>query len=459
MWNVLLVLLAGCQTGKTVIDGDSGSEEETPGYTEVQLSNVRGVLDEEYGTLLTITWDQAADATVWVEYSVDEGVWMASPPKAVSAGPAEQLLLGLPYEHDVTFRIVNDFGGGPLYSEDYEDNTYLFPDDFPEPLMVEGDSSKWDPDVSYVLLSLGTLGQGGAFVFIVDRQGRTVWARRSPPQTTSMHPRVSHDGTQLLIDENTFWAIFDAGKASRVQRMYIDGTIDETISTPGLRHAFTELPDRSLAWPATQKGSGPTNELIQIRSPDGDTETVFDCLEFLQAHNFRSYCGANTLWYDVQTDHFLYSLFTAETVVEVDRQTGEALRHFGHIEGAWGFSPEDSAFWWQHGAYYTEAGTLLVSSEAYQNASETVVREYALNEETETLEEVWSFGEGQGVWGSQMGEAHRLPSGNTLHNYGTEARLREVTADGEVVWDIDWDAEMMGRSTGIADLYALLPAP
>ena len=55
------------------------------------------------------------------------------------------------------------------------------------------------------------------------------------------------------------------------------------------------------------------------------------------------------------------------------------------------------------------------------------------------------------------GEAHRLPGGNTLHNYGSAARLREITPDGEVVWDADWDAGYMGRSEPVADLYALAP--
>ena len=56
-----------------------------------------------------------------------------------------------------------------------------------------------------------------------------------------------------------------------------------------------------------------------------------------------------------------------------------------------------------------------------------------------------------------MGEAHRLPNGNTLHNYGSNARLREVTPEGQVVWDVQWSGSLIARSTPIEDLYALMP--
>jgi len=95
-----------------------------------------------------------------------------------------------------------------------------------------------------------------------------------------------------------------------------------------------------------------------------------------------------------------------------------------------------------------------------RDAEETVVREYELDEDGETLRQVWTFGEGEGVYGSQLGEAHRLPGGNVLHNYGSGARLREVAPDGTVVWDVTWENgkdRWLGRSTPLEDLYALGP--
>ena len=86
------------------------------------------------------------------------------------------------------------------------------------------------------------------------------------------------------------------------------------------------------------------------------------------------------------------------------------------------------------------------------------MREYELDHDAQTLRQLWSFGQGQGIYGDELGEAWRLPGGNTLHNTGTAQRLREITPDGEVVWDVSWTrGSFVGRSEPIEDLYALLP--
>lgn len=446
---MLMWMMLACQGGEAVLDSDSG---EPTTFDAVQVSGISSTLDEDYQTLLIVSWEQLAPATVWVEYEVDPGEWRTTPAQDVGAGEMSQVLLGIPYEHSVTFRVANDFGQGAVYSESFEDNTHLIPDDLPLPTTVEGDAAGWDPEMNYVFMSLGKDG-GRYHTFVIDRQGRVVWARKNPANTVSLHPRISHDGTQLLVDESTFWSLFDGGEASVVRRMYIDGTVVDAVSTPGLHHPFTDLPDGSLAWAAMDG----LDEIIYHLDTDGTLNEVFRCQEYIRSKGSQRYCGSNTLWYDASTDHFLYSLYSIETMIEVDRSTGEVVRHFGHLDGGWSFSPEESIFWWQHGGYYTEAGTLLVSSRGEDNDTETVIREYALREDTQTLEEIWSFGEGEGIYGDVMGEAHRLPGGNTLHNMGSAVQLREVTPDGQVVWDIVWEEQTMGRSTPVEDLYDLLP--
>ena len=166
----------------------------------------------------------------------------------------------------------------------------------------------------------------------------------------------------------------------------------------------------------------------------------------------------NTLTWNEAQGTLLLSFFSTDSVVEIDPATGGTPRWFGQLPGAWAFDPPESAFWWQHGAVYTGAGTLLLSTRAGEQTEETVVREYALDEHAQVLRQVWSFGAGEGIWAEELGEAWRLPGGNTLHNLGTAQRLREIAPDGQVVWDLTWTrGSFLGRSEPIADLYALLP--
>jgi hypothetical protein len=63
------------------------------------------------------------------------------------------------------------------------------------------------------------------------------------------------------------------------------------------------------------------------------------------------------------------------------------------------------------------------------------------------------------IWAEQVGEARRLPNGNTMQGYGQNGAVREVTSDGEIVWHVSWVTPPSQRTVGhlslIEDLYAL----
>jgi hypothetical protein len=191
---------------------------------------------------------------------------------------------------------------------------------------------------------------------------------------------------------------------------------------------------------------------------DGVQARVWACALLQQATGATPHCDANTVTWQPETDTFLLSLWSLDAVVEIDATTGANRRWFGELAGAWTFDPADAGIWWPHGATYTDAGTLMLvtRAEAKAEGNETIVREYALDEGNEVLRLIWTAGEGDGFFSEALGEAHRLASGNTLYNYGQVPRVREVTSDGTLVWDLAWpDSAFLGFTTPIADLYAL----
>ncbi len=452
---LLAPLAVGCHDDSDLDDDDSTAAE----HDEPQVADVTLSIHETIGSIVVVGWEQLVATPGYVTYSFDDGVWHASPQRHLGLGDHQVLLPGIPYGTGVTVRIVNIISEDPVEGEDHSIETGPLPEGAPVPVLEHGDPGGWDPDIHYVMGSIDEPGGGLAdyWVFILDRQGRVVWALKSPHFRSTLHSQPSHDGTQLLIDHNSFWAIFDGGTASQVQRLTLDGTQVELHDTPGLHHPFTELADGSLAWGAIDG----YDELIQEMSPDGTIETVWHCSDFhgsIEGVPESAYCASNTLWWNEADDTFLMSFYSTETVVEIDRASGQVLRYFGHLPGAYTFDPEDSAFWWQHGCHYTEQGTLLVSSRDLPHGDETLVREYEIDDDAQTLRQVWTFGAGEGVYGSEMGEADRLPGGNTLHNYGSGSRIREVTPEGEVVWDVLWtDSTFLGRTNALEDLYPFLP--
>lgn len=153
-----------------------------------------------------------------------------------------------------------------------------------------------------------------------------------------------------------------------------------------------------------------------------------------------------------ETDSLLYSFYTNNSVVEVDRSSGESLWWAGAQEGGYAFDPPDSQFYWQHGISYTAAGTLLLST---TNEGTTGVREYEVDHEASALRQVWSYD--SGIEADTNGDAWRLENGNTLHLLGSAGKLAELDPDGQIVWSVDFHGErLLGRGELISDLYTLI---
>ncbi|MFT5685187.1 MAG: hypothetical protein ACI8RZ_006136, partial [Myxococcota bacterium] len=422
----------------------------------VQTGDIRWAINETVGSILTVTWPQSTSATTWVEFGFD-GEWRTSPPREATAGDASEILLGIPYGSTVTFRIVSETDGETTTSEDITAQNDPLPADVGQPTVLTLDESAVDPDHPYVFGGITPYNNSfydDWWTVIYDRQGRVVWAIEAPRGFAAMHPRVGVNGDVLLLDRNGFWGSLSTGVEGYIERIKIDGS-GEVLDTPYLRHAYTDLPDGSIVWGAINDG---TNETLAKRDADGTITELWYCRDYMDENSLGGGCASNTVTWVPETDTFLYSVFTTEIIIEVDHTTGTPLRHFGHVGSDYTFVPEGSVFWYQHNPHFTAAGTLLLSTETSQNEEETVVREYVIDEAAKTLTEVWSFGIGDGLWSRNMGEAHRLPNGNTQHNYGETARLREATPDGTVVWDVDWGSpRVIGRTTPIGDLYDFAP--
>jgi hypothetical protein len=251
-----------------------------------------------------------------------------------------------------------------------------------------------------------------------------------------------------------------------VHAIKIDGTPVHTWATPGGQHAYVDLPDGAIAWGS----SGFGQEHLDLVDLEGTRRTLWDCFEFQDERGVTGDCKHNALSWDPASDSFLYSLYTSDTVVQIDRASGATLRVFGEAHGDYAFDPEESAFWWQHGAVFTDTGTLLLSTHTSPDREspeqQTVAREYAVDDDALVLQQVWTFGEGSGCTATNAGEAQRLSNGDTLHNLGTCGILREATPEGEVVWDVDWregveegaqDGRLIGRAVFVDDLYAFAP--
>lgn len=435
--------------GSTTGDGggSDGGGDPWVVYKEVQATDLSWSVHEEVGSLIRVGWTQTAPAFAWVEFRLEEDSeeteWWSSPRRIQEPGEAEVLLPGIPYGAAVSLRLHNDFGEGSVQTEPLAAEAGPLPEGIPQAFVTVSQPESWDPDARWLWTSVR--GLGWSWLVIIDRQGRPVWAYQVDSQLQSFSPSLSRDGSALVWDETDFFSDDD-----RVVRSSLDRSVEQIRSTPGLHHAFAETDDQSIAWHSWLDDD---LETIEELASTGEQSRLFGGLDDWYS---------NSLWWDETDDILLSSSYTQETVLRLDRASGEVLDSWGN-EGDWSFDPPESQFWFQHGAHLTEAGTLLLSCHSSRDSDEAVVREYQLDEDARVLREIWSVGQGEGVEAPYYGEARRLPGGNTLQNYGSNALVREWTSAGTVVWEVQWvdargdAASTIGRMVSLDDLSPLLP--
>lgn len=462
----LVLLLGACAPGPSFFGGSGNDATDDTSDTDTDDSGLGDVfsdldwhLSDDIASLVYVTWSQSESGTATVEYSFDEGEWLSTPSAAAAEGVNEALLLGVPFDSSVRFRVSLLADEGSATSEEMSATTGPIPDGLVVPTLTASDAEAWFSEGRYLMGSVNSRGGGWSggnyWRFIIDRQARVVWAMLTPSEHWSIFSRVARNGHDILYDEATYWSDWDGGAGSKIHRIKIDGSVVETIAAPGLHHAFTELADGSLAWGAA---IGWSDESLWVRSTSGDIENIWNCGDFQSSIGARGECQSNTLFWDESNDTFLYSFYTSSSIVRIDHTTGETLDVWGHWPTAFDFDPVDSSFYWQHGSNITDSGTLLTSTYSAEENSELAAREYEIDEASHSLHQIWSFGKGQGVKGDTAGEAHRLANGNTLHNYGSGSRVREVTPAGDVVWDVEWsNGHLLGRTVFLSDLYDFAP--
>ncbi|MCB9781212.1 MAG: hypothetical protein H6742_21780 [Alphaproteobacteria bacterium] len=441
--------------GATDTDGATDSGDPLPLLGPVTVS-----LDDDTPIMLWVEWTLNADVdAVWLTFLDADGEWRSSPERAGTPGPHDEVVLGLPQDTATTVRIMARVDGVDELLHETSARTGLLFDSRLEPTEIS-----WDPglasDAPYLFGSVEVNSTGyywGPFtLFVADRQGRIVWYRRLDGETWTLFPQLSRDGTHVVYERGRFVGVFD-GAETFVDRRTLSGRYHEVTEMDALGFSFWELPDGSLLY--DDYSDWPQVWLTEV-APDGARRQIWECFDWIGDRcASEACCSPNAVKWDEETDTVLWSLFDSHTVVRVDRPTGEVVASWGQLDGSWAFDPPDSNFDKQHWPELTADGTLLISTHTVDGAEQRW-REFSLDEDTQTLHQIWSYGDADAPFAEHHGEAVRLANGNTLGNFGSGGVVREVTPDGQTAWELQWSQPfMLGHQELIDDLYALDRGP
>jgi hypothetical protein len=447
---------SGDSTDSPVETGDSGPV--LPDHALV--SDVTVTVHDQVSTILIVTWNQEeAVEGGWLEFTFEDDEWFTSPEKPLAAGPQREVILGVPSETTVQFHICNRYGDQVIYSkEEYSGTTGSLPAGFVEPTLISYDPLIASPE----RFMLGSVDMGSSWyygpfwTFIVDRQARVVWYRRTSDSRLSLFVQVAADGTHILVDGSTYY-VWDPSVEPSIERLTLDLVYDDDTVLPSYGFTFDEIDGGTILY---QNGS---DELV-ARDSSGSETTLWSCPTYARSAGFSAYtCMPNSIIWTPGVNTLLWSMFENDTVVEVDLDTRTVLRQFGQLPGSYTFDPPSSVLDYMHFPSWTPDGTLLSSTHVRGSPGIQREREYTVDDATETFTNVWTFGEDEDYYATYAGEAQRLADRNTLISYGTDGAVVEATYDMDVAWNFEWSDPrhtlLIGHLTLIDDLYALNEGP
>ncbi len=456
----LVVALAGC-TGKG--GGEDTQTSSSTSGTSAVAPGCEGVSVTDVGmNTAVVSWTPTDGASTRVDYD-----WGGDTLSTPTRDDGAHNLLGLAAEETISYSAVTIDGGTETTCEGTFETERLptffsgFNITVHEPSLLS--------DHRYVM---GTFVLAPSAIYVINREGDVVWFHEADDERLISQASRVTDTTDIIY--NSFDADYEDTTAI-LHRMTGEGeTVSETLAADH-HHSFTQLPDGSIGYIRIDvrewfdEGQG---EMVDVAgdaivevAPDGTERVLFSTWDAFEPikHDLwsaifymdaKDWTHGNGLRYVESSDTYLLSLGYANIVVEVDRETGVMTRYFG--DGSdYDFAPGSLQFEFQHSAHFTDEGTLMMTSTA---GSGIHTIEYEVDEVNKTLTEVWSHAKDEGHLVFAMGHTQRLENGNTLMSFGSGARIREVTADSEVAWEVRLQEKGMvlfGDLTAFDDFYSV----
>ena len=412
--------------GLAIVDGELGLELER---------------SEHMPTALTARWSAPEGASSWLEIEGYEG--------AFGEGRQDLVLLA-PQDTELVVRAVAEQDGERLESDPAIVSTGTLDDPLELPTHTLDESASVTEGLVLFTYEVDDTRR----VVLATGEGEVIWQLDDEAlggDSAPVSAQAALDGRGVFVG---LWAGHaPALTTERMQDNAIwlygwDGEPLLEVATPMAHHLFSQPAPGLLAWsglnPVVQEGDTlpVAFERLVLSEVEGTDATFWDSAELgyqgscQSGSYYQDACDAhhaNSMDCDLETGTCLYSLHNVGSVLEVssegaelDFATWSVVDHAG--DALVGFSRA-------HDVHWADDGSLLVFNDGTEGAWAS---RYAIDRQTETLTELWSYGRNDCIQSDALGTVQELPSGNHLVGFSSPNNLlREVTPDGQVVWELD----------------------
>ncbi len=477
MTRLLTLMFALCACGGDSADADNDTDTDGPAGdadtdtdtdsdtdTDTDISGLSCAASAVTDAVLDCSWSTAAAVASTLEVTRDTESWSTDPTPAGTAHSAS--LVGLKAGEDYTVVAHAEDGGAALSSA---------------PLTVATVRPQWMPDLivtgapshPYTLTSM--INNGDSYPIILDQDGDFVWWYEAGPGRLILSAKAGRDGHSFLFLSLQYAQNADEGKIIRVA---FDGSaVTETRAYLG-HHDFLEHSDGSLAFIGyTYRNFGAdewVTDAIRVTDEGNANEVNNELFNWFDdygrppwvadpaAENFAlgdadfEWTHGNSLMVTDEQHYYIMSKFL-DCILKVDLQgnvvwqLGGEFSDFTNTDGSpvWLALDDNTLFSHAHMSHMWEGGMMVFDNGYYRTdgTERSRVVEYAYDEATMEVSEVWSYEEPDAKFTTLMGDARKLDNGNVLIGWSSLRYISEVTPTGEVVWraEIPGGAGVPGR--------------
>ena len=286
--------------------------------------------------------------------------------------------------------------------------------------------------------------------------GETLFDIDCEPGHRFFRMKPSSDGRDILLASNRDGdGLVPDGFILRIP---LDGGIPMRTEAPLIHHDFVELAegfaylsyveDQRLI--QGQRANLATDTVVEVSEGGSDHRVVFDFLtdypvapywscSHMRGHGWlpdhNEWTHTNSLVPHPTDDAWLLMPRYLDAVIKVDRATSTVDWQLGGRHDFFDLSLDD-ALSHPHMSHAPSSDTVLVFDNRLHSREDSRVVEWAMDRDAGTAEIVWSYTHPEIGNVGFLGDARRLPGGNTLIAWTDERRLTEVTPEGDIVWEL-----------------------
>jgi len=414
--------------------------------------------NEVIPTVIDVSWTSQDPGPSWVAFGTSEDYTHITPVRDDGSDEHAFHLVGLPPDTDVHLKAFTELADGTIASS----WDRVITSGSLVPILRPGEVTVHDPDaVRDGVMLISQVGEEMGSLQIIDRSGNVLWFLPTGQGYSAPGFAPYGDGGSYAFNRLNQDHSIDDGEIYVVD---LGGVIAQQEAVSGIHHTFGVHPDEGIASFSTEIRDVPTygnvagDRLIALDA-DGEQAVLFDAWSELvveQGDEWNSgfFPGAydwthmNGATWHPDRNSWVVSLNGPEDVIEVDGDSGEVLDLFSLDDAR--YEPPTAAITDPHGPDWTLDGDLLLFG---GNDVESWCSAYDVSEDG-VLEETWTHGRGEGLWGLALGEARQLTDGNVLCNFGTAGVVREITPEGQVAWEYVAPVGIsLGQTRWIPDPY------